>query len=153
MKLIAKNIKWDIDKDYLRDLPKEMEIPVGMRDIEEISDYLSDETGYCHEGFDLDNMSNTNLYLIDFKYISDTSSHSSNIPDEICYQCLLESDADISEADTYKVRQDYRIDEMFDNEDANGITITKITLDELVSEYYDIEEFIYISKEDLERRK
>lgn len=50
--LKAINIKWDVD--YVEDakmLPKEIEIPKGMTDEEEISDYLSDVTGFCHEGF------------------------------------------------------------------------------------------------------
>ena len=49
----AINIKWDID--YVKDLeylPTEIEIPNGMED-EEISDYLSDVTGFCHEGYQL----------------------------------------------------------------------------------------------------
>lgn len=61
-KLIAKNILWDIDEDdyspkeneeLLQTLPTEIEIPKGMTDEDEISDYLSDETGFCHNGFEL----------------------------------------------------------------------------------------------------
>lgn len=61
----AINIEWDTD-DYDEDtitadcvnmlddyLPTEMEIPDGMTDAEEISDWLSDETGFCHKGFEL----------------------------------------------------------------------------------------------------
>lgn len=49
----ATNIKWDTDGDkkILKTLPKEMEIPSGMYDLDDISDYLSDETGFCHDGF------------------------------------------------------------------------------------------------------
>lgn len=60
----AVNIKWDIDGDLelLRDLPKEIEIPEYLIDEdtdideyeEEISDYISEVTGYCHFGFDLE---------------------------------------------------------------------------------------------------
>lgn len=60
----AVNIKWDTDGDteVLDDLPKEMELPdklqklcdIDMEDaMEEISDWLSDETGFCHYGFEL----------------------------------------------------------------------------------------------------
>lgn len=51
----AINIKWETDGDMklLRELPSEMEIPEGVTDEDEISDYLSDETGFCHEGFKL----------------------------------------------------------------------------------------------------
>lgn len=51
----AINIKWDTDGDMelLEQLPTEIEIPEGMMDKEEISDYLTDETGFCHEGFEI----------------------------------------------------------------------------------------------------
>lgn len=51
----AINIKWDTDGDMelLRQLPTEIEIPAVMIDEEEISDYLSDETGFCHNGFEI----------------------------------------------------------------------------------------------------
>ena len=39
--------------EVLNQLPTEMEIPEGITDEEEMSDYLSDETGFCHYGFDL----------------------------------------------------------------------------------------------------
>ena len=57
----AINIIWDIDEDYNEDLdvlqilPNEIEIPNGMTDEEEISDYITDETGFCHKGFELAN--------------------------------------------------------------------------------------------------
>lgn len=51
----AINIKWDTDGDMklLRELPSEIEIPEDIKDEDEISDYLSDETGFCHEGFEI----------------------------------------------------------------------------------------------------
>lgn len=51
----AYEIKWDTDGDeeILDSLPKEIRIPDGMVDDEEISDYLSNETGFCHVGFKL----------------------------------------------------------------------------------------------------
>ena len=49
----AINIEWDIDNEEV-DLPTEMEIPTKIEnDEEEISDWLSDETGFCHKGFDI----------------------------------------------------------------------------------------------------
>ena len=53
--LYAYDIKWDTDGDQeiLDSLPKEIRIPDGMVDDEEISDHLSDETGFCHAGFEL----------------------------------------------------------------------------------------------------
>ena len=53
----AINIDWDVnleeDLDALQMLPDEIEIPEGMTDEEEISDWLSDEIGFCHNGFEL----------------------------------------------------------------------------------------------------
>lgn len=68
--LKAINIKWDTDGDekVLQDLPTEMIIPDYLEEyyykdrkyeedrryvIEEISDWLSNETGFCHDGFEI----------------------------------------------------------------------------------------------------
>lgn len=62
--LKAINIKWDTDGDeeVLNELPMEMIIPEGLEEmykkdkeyaLEEISDWLSDETGFCHAGFEV----------------------------------------------------------------------------------------------------
>ena len=63
----AVNIKWDTDGDMelLEELPTEVEIPDNLIDDDEdfdedyyysdISDWLSDEYGFCHNGFDLVN--------------------------------------------------------------------------------------------------
>lgn len=54
----AVNIKWDIDDndDDYEYLPTEIDIPDGMTDDNEISDYISNYIGYCHQGFDLKNV-------------------------------------------------------------------------------------------------
>lgn len=51
----AINIQWDTDGDeeLLKDLPTEVKIPTGMWDEDEISDWLSDEFGFCYFGYDL----------------------------------------------------------------------------------------------------
>lgn len=50
----AVNIQWDIDYDEEDiDLPLEIEIPDGMNNEDEISDYISESTGFCHKGYDL----------------------------------------------------------------------------------------------------
>lgn len=55
MKLKATHILWDVDhKSDLKRLPKEIDIPAGMTDEDEISDYLSDVTGFGHRGFMLE---------------------------------------------------------------------------------------------------
>lgn len=50
----AINIHWNVDNDEdMELLPTEVELPAGMTDEEEICDYLSNLTGFCHEGFTL----------------------------------------------------------------------------------------------------
>lgn len=60
----ATNIKWDVTdgaeemtqeeiNDLLSCLPTEVEIPAGI-DEDEVEDWLSDEYGYCHYGFILE---------------------------------------------------------------------------------------------------
>ena len=52
----AINILWDTDGEEVN-LPNEIEIPdwVDKEDDDEISDYLSDTTGFCHFGYELVN--------------------------------------------------------------------------------------------------
>lgn len=48
----AMNIEWDVDyEEDLKLLPIEIDIPDGMEDEEEISDYITDVTGFCHKGY------------------------------------------------------------------------------------------------------
>lgn len=50
----AIHIEWDVDSpEELDYLPTEIEIPESLTDIDDISDYVSNETGFCHKGFDL----------------------------------------------------------------------------------------------------
>lgn len=53
--MIAYNIEWDTDdiNPEELDLPTEIEIPPNITDEDEISDYISDITGFCHYGFEL----------------------------------------------------------------------------------------------------
>lgn len=60
----AVKIRWDIDYDDNSDLPTEIEIPENVVkeatdedriDDEVISDYITNLTGYCHQGFELIN--------------------------------------------------------------------------------------------------
>lgn len=63
--LKAINIKWDTDgdKNVFNELSTEMIIPNELEELykkdreyalEEISDWLSDETGFCHAGFEVE---------------------------------------------------------------------------------------------------
>lgn len=50
----AIDIIWDVDYEKDKDLlPTEIEIPDDIIDEDEISDYISDITGFCHYGFNL----------------------------------------------------------------------------------------------------
>ena len=59
----AVNIKWDTDGDMelLEELPTEVEIPDYLITddeddlLDEVSDWLSDEYGFCHDGFEIVN--------------------------------------------------------------------------------------------------
>lgn len=49
----ARNIQWDIEfKEELEYLPKEIYIPSDIEE-DDVADYISDLTGYCHFGFEL----------------------------------------------------------------------------------------------------
>ena len=63
--LKAINIKWDTDgdKEVFNELPTEMIVPDELEEmfkkdreyaLEEISDWLSEETGFCHAGFEIE---------------------------------------------------------------------------------------------------
>lgn len=50
----AINIMWDVDfEEDLDFLPTEIEIPLEITDEDEISDYISNVTGFCHRGFEV----------------------------------------------------------------------------------------------------
>lgn len=51
--LKATNIRWDTDGEDIA-LPTEIKIPDNMTDVDEISDYISDQIGFCHMGFCLE---------------------------------------------------------------------------------------------------
>lgn len=51
----AVNIIWDADNEEdITLLPTEIKIPKGMTDEDDISDYLSHMTGFCHKGYALE---------------------------------------------------------------------------------------------------
>ena len=51
-KRYATNIEWDTDGEYVV-LPNSIPIPDDLIDEEAISDYISEQTGFCHLGFDI----------------------------------------------------------------------------------------------------
>ena len=48
----AVNIEWDTDGEDVA-LPTEIEIPNGIYFEDDISDYITDMTGFCHKGFEI----------------------------------------------------------------------------------------------------
>lgn len=52
--MLVTDIKWDTDGDEELEsmLPKVMNVPEGLNE-DAISDYISDQTGFCHFGFTL----------------------------------------------------------------------------------------------------
>lgn len=59
----AINIEWDTDGECPIPLilPTMVHIPEGMTDVDEISDWLSDEFGFCHKGFELEKEENLSI--------------------------------------------------------------------------------------------
>ena len=50
----ATNIVWDVDDpEDIENLPTEIDIPDNVTNEDEISDYISNVTGFCHKGFSL----------------------------------------------------------------------------------------------------
>ena len=62
----AINIKWDVDNEEdLEFLPAEIELPDGI-EADEIEDYLSNVTGFCHKGYELEAYMDKRVeYLLD----------------------------------------------------------------------------------------
>lgn len=55
-KIFAANIQWDTDGEEVN-LPDKMEIPKRIwekGDVDDISDWISNETGFCHGGFSIE---------------------------------------------------------------------------------------------------
>lgn len=50
------DIDWDTDGEDIPELPKEitLQLPEDKVDEDEISDYLSDTYGFCHNGFEFE---------------------------------------------------------------------------------------------------
>lgn len=73
VKFKATKIKWDVDKEDIEEgssLPNEIDVPEEIvkeamnKIFLEMSDYISDETGFCHKGFALEcySMTKENLF-------------------------------------------------------------------------------------------
>ena len=53
---VVTDIIWDYDDNDEVLLPTELSLPEGMTDIDEISNWLSDLTGYCNKGFTIEDI-------------------------------------------------------------------------------------------------
>ena len=73
VKFKVTKIKWDVDKEDVEEgfsLPKEIDVPKEIVEeamekmVLEMSDYISDKTGFCHKGFALEcySMTKENLF-------------------------------------------------------------------------------------------
>lgn len=49
--LLATKILWDTDNDSTINLPETIKIPQGITKEDEISEYITEQTGFCHNGF------------------------------------------------------------------------------------------------------
>ena len=49
--MLVVDINWDTEGCEEIILPREIELPEGMTDEDEISEYISNVTGFCHKGF------------------------------------------------------------------------------------------------------
>ena len=64
--MYAINIEYDTDGELIDDLPDRVLIPAGMTEFvlipagmtefDDISDYITEITGFCHYGFDLETL-------------------------------------------------------------------------------------------------
>lgn len=103
--IVAYDIKWDTDGDPVLDqLPEEIEIPIDVLaddDEDAISDYLSDQTGFCHGGCKLA----IKLRGKNIPYIV-------NWLDEVTFQFMTgDGYLQDSEGDDYIIKFEYHLDE------------------------------------------
>ena len=78
-------------------------------------------------------------YLCRFLYISDTSSHSANIPDEVGHICLIESDSnELEKLPKHKLNKYWKISELLEEHDCESVSLELLS-DNDISEYSDID--------------
>jgi hypothetical protein len=86
-------------------------------------------------------------YLCKFLYVGDTSRHSANIPDEVGYMCIIESDYnDLDRIATYKLKEHWEIQELLEENDCETISLEDITQEDLI-EYSDLEHIVINQKD------
>lgn len=86
-------------------------------------------------------------YLCKFLYVGDKSRNSANIPDEVGYMCIIESDYnDLDRMATYKLKENWEIQELLEEHDCETISLEDITQEDLI-EYSDLEHIVINIKE------
>ena len=94
IELLAYDIEWDTDEEDI-ELPTEVVLPEGMIDENEITDYLSDLTHFCHYGFKVKEFDRESVFKslintegIDLLNKLDNLSGAGQISDR-CYETCL----------------------------------------------------------------
>jgi len=88
------------------------------------------------------------FYICKFLYISNKSSHSANVPDDIRHICIIQSDIDLKNVKLYQIKKYYRIEELLDENDCDDISLEEIDFESVKDDYSD-DELIIINKENL----
>ena len=83
----AVNIQWDTDGKMV-DLPNEIDLPDGMTDEDEISDYITEQTGFCHFGFSLDTDDKGDLKTNEIKFFEICMSYEPDGTNNDCWICI-----------------------------------------------------------------
>ena len=86
----AVNIQWDTDgdKDVLVSLPSEAHVPddLAIDSDEDVGNWLSDEYGFCHSGFD----------MLPEKHVVRINQHIAFLPKDAYWElCWMKSDSDL----------------------------------------------------------
>lgn len=92
--LKAINIKWDTDGDMevLNELPTELIIPDDLEELykrkedreyalEEIADWLSEDTGFCHDGFEIEKVITKEFVEDDLYYFFSDKMETGDAPE------------------------------------------------------------------------
>ena len=89
-------------------------------------------------------------YLCRFLYVEDNSRYSANIPDQVGYMILIESDSDKLElVSTYKFIKNWKIQEYLEENNCESVSIELLSEDD-IKEYSDIKEKITLNLKDLD---
>ena len=89
-------------------------------------------------------------YLCRFLYVGDNSRHSANIPDQVGYMILIESDSDKLELiSTYKFIKNWKIQEYLEENNCESVSIELLSEND-IKEYSDIKEKITLNLKDLD---